>query len=213
MLYRDNIAMEKIKKERIIAAATRLWRQAHKISKVSLEEIAREAGVSPTTIYNNFGTREGLMQEVIRHLSQEIMDQMQAVMESDLPYPLKMQGMVAAKLNKISGLQSELIEKIWTDPASRRYVEEITKNQAEPMIKKIIEQGKTEGYIHADIPTDLVVLYFNILKDGTEANKSEVARLSADKNLMLKFARLMYFGLFCKEFDLTTGEFIEGKEQ
>ncbi len=206
------MTIEITKKERIIAAATKLWRQAHKISKVSLEEIAREAGVSPTTIYNNFGTREGLMQAVIRHLSQEIMDKMQAVLKSDLPYPLKMQGMVAAKLNTISGMQSELIEKIWTDPASRQYVEEIVGSQAEPMIKAIIEQGKTEGYIHADMPTELIILYFNILKDGTEVNKNEVAQLSADKSLMFKFARLMYFGLFCTEFDLATGAPIKGKE-
>jgi AcrR family transcriptional regulator len=207
------MATEIVKRERIIAAAAKLWRQAHKISKVSLEEIAREAGVSPTTIYNNFGTREGLMQAVIRHLSEEIMSKMQALLKSDLPYPLKMQGMVAAKLNEISGMQSELIEKIWTNPASRQYVEEITESQAEPMIKAIIEKGKTEGYIHADMPAELIILYFNILKDGTEANKEEVAKLSADKSLMLKFARLMYFGLFCKEFDLTTGEPIKGKEK
>ena len=207
------MATEIVKRERIIAAAAKLWRQAHKISKVSLEEIAREAGVSPTTIYNNFGTREGLMQAVIKHLSEEIMSKMQTLLKSDLPYPLKMQGMVAAKLDEISGMQSELIEKIWTDPTSRQYVEEIVESQAEPMIKAIIEQGKTEGYIHPDMPTELIILYFNILKDGTEANKEEVAQLSADKSLMLKFARLMYFGLFCTEFDLITGEPIKGKEQ
>ena len=204
---------ERKKKERIITAAIKLWRQAHRINKVSLDEIAREAGVSPTTIYNNFGTREGLVQEVIKYLSKEIMDTMMALIKSDLPYPVKMQGMVSAKLNTVSGMQADIIEKIWADPASRQYIKEITESQAKPLMKAVIGEGQREGYIHPDIPPELFVLYLNILQSGTEAYKSEIAQLSSDKGLMIKMARLMYFGIFCREFDLTTGEPIKGKEK
>ena len=207
------INKESKKKERIITAAIKLWRQAHRINKVSLDEIAREAGVSPTTIYNNFGTREGLVQEVIKYLSKEIMDKMTALINSDLPFPVKMQGMVSAKLNTVSGMQADIIEKIWADPASRQYIEEITESQAKPLMKTVIEEGQREGYIHPDIPPELFVLYLNILQSGTETYKNEVAQLSSDKSLIIKMARLMYFGIFCKEFDLTTGEPIKGKEK
>ena len=206
------INKESKKKERIITAAIKLWRQAHRINKVSLDEIAREAGVSPTTIYNNFGTREGLVQEVIKYLSKEIMDKMTALINSDLPFPVKMQGMVSAKLNTVSGMQADIIEKIWADPASRQYIEEITESQAKPLMKTVIEEGQREGYIHPDIPPELFVLYLNILQSGTETYKNEVAQLSSDKSMMIKMARLMYFGIFCKEFDLITGEPIKGKE-
>jgi AcrR family transcriptional regulator len=205
MSMTEKSAAEGKKKERIIAATIKLWRQAHKINKVSLEEIAREAGVSPTTIYNNFGTREGLVQEVIRHISREIINKMQTLLKSDQPYPLKMQGMVAAKLNTVSGMQADIIEKIWSDPDSRRYIEEITESQAKPLMKAIIEEGQREGYIHPDISPELFILYFNILKAGTEANKQEVAQLSSDRSSMYKIARLMYFGIFRKEFDISTG--------
>ena len=202
----------RVKKGPIIAAAIKLWRQAHNINKVSLEEVAREAGVSPTTVYNNFGTREGLVQAVIRHLSDQIMDKMLALKESDLSFPAKMQAMVSAKLNTVSGMQSDIIEKIWTDPGSRRYIEEITERQAKPLMKAIVEEGQRQGYIHPDIPPELFVLYFNILQAGCEASKQEIARVSNDKAMMVKLARLMYFGVFRNEFDLNSGELIEDKE-
>jgi AcrR family transcriptional regulator len=193
------------KKEHIINTAIKLWQQSHNITKVSLDEIAREAGVSPTTVYNNFGTRERLVQAVIRYISQEIMNKMTALMQSDQPFPAKMQGLISIKFNSVSGMQSDIIKKIWTDPSSRKYIEEITETQAKPMMKAIIEQGQREGYIHPDITPEIILFYFDILSAGTEANKDELARISIDKNNMLMIARLMYFGLFHKEFDLNSG--------
>jgi AcrR family transcriptional regulator len=170
-----------------------------------VEEIAREAGVSPTTIYNNFRTRDGLVQAVVRHLTDEIMQRMENLLASDLPFPQKMQQMVYIKLNSVSGMQSELIEKIWGDPASRKYVEEMVENRAKPLMENIIEQGQQQGYIHPGIPPEVFMLYFDILQAGGEANKVELARLAGDKSKMTAMARLMYFGIFAKEFDVEFG--------
>jgi AcrR family transcriptional regulator len=200
------------KKELIITATIKLWRQVHTINKVSLDEIAKEAGVSPTTIYNNFSTREGLVQAVIEHISREIIERMLFLLKSDLPFPAKMQGMALAKLNSINGLQSDIVEKVWTDPIAKRYLNEIIEKDARPIFSSIIEQGKKEGYIHPDIPPELFMLYFNILEAGGEKYKTEIAQLSNDKNMMLQFARLMYFGIFRKEFDLLSGNPVANEE-
>ncbi len=61
------------KRERILAAALSLFQRTHDVKRVSLEAIAREAGVSPTTIYNHFGTREALVAEVAKALLGEIL--------------------------------------------------------------------------------------------------------------------------------------------
>lgn len=210
MKINSNIKIKK--RDQIISATTKLWRQVHNINKVSVAEIAEEAGVSPTTVYNNFTTREGLVQAVIEHISREIVDRMLVLLKSDLPFPAKMQGMASAKLNSINGLQSDIIEKVWADPVSKSYMAEIIEKDAMPIFKAIIEQGKREGYIHPEIPVELFMLYFNILEAGGEKYKTEIAQLSADKNSMIQLARLMYFGIFRKEFDLLSGNPIENKE-
>jgi hypothetical protein len=110
-------------------------------------------------------------------------------------------------------MQAELIEKIWTDPAARGYMDEIIEKDAKPIFSEVIEQGKREGYIHPDIPVELFMLYFNILEAGGERYKDEIAQLANDKAMMINLARLMYFGIFKKEFSLESGNAQSNKEK
>jgi AcrR family transcriptional regulator len=191
------------KKERIVTAAIKLWRQTHQVNKVSLVDIAAEAGVSPTTVYNNFGTREGVVYEVIKHLFNKALDRQKAVLKSDLPFPGKIQSVISSKMESIKGMELDLLDKICTDPAARQYVEELTETEFKPMIKAIIQEGKLEGYIRHDIPDEVIMLFFDILRTGEMACNEEISRIITDKDTTLAFTRLVYFGLFQKEFDVS----------
>ncbi len=125
---------------------------------------------------------------------------MEAVFNSKLPFPVKMQQLIDMKMQTVSGLQSELITKMWTDRVLRQYLEEITEKQAKPLMRKIIAQGIKEGYLHAEIPAEAFMLYFDILQAGSEVKKTEIARIANDHQMMMALAKLMYFGIFRKEF-------------
>lgn len=189
--------------QNIIAAAVKLWRQAHNINSVSLEDIAREAGAPSSAVRDIFGTREKLTQEVIKHLMGDILEKQKAILKSDMPFPRKMQGMISAKMQPIKGMEVDLLDKICTDPASRQYVEEMTQAEFRPMMKAIIGEGKREGYIRADMPDEVIMLYFDVLKSGGVACTGEMKRIVADRDTMLAYTRLIYFGLFQKEFDIS----------
>jgi AcrR family transcriptional regulator len=193
----------KMKRERIIAAAIRLWRETHNVNKVSLEDIAREAGVSPTTVYNNFGTRDGLVQEVIKHLTRETLDRQLAIVKSDLPLPLKMQSMLSVKMATVQGMQAELVAKFSTDPVVGKYLDEVYESEIKLMMTTIIEEGKQQGYIRPDLPDEVIMLYLDILKTGGVAYASEFQRIASDRRLMNALVRIFYYGLFQKEFDFT----------
>jgi AcrR family transcriptional regulator len=49
---------------RIVAAASRHLRSPHGLKHLSLEAVAKEAGVSRLTVYNQFGSRRGLFEAV-----------------------------------------------------------------------------------------------------------------------------------------------------
>ncbi|MBI4303418.1 MAG: TetR/AcrR family transcriptional regulator [Chloroflexi bacterium] len=196
-------------KEHIIAAAVRLWQQAHNVNKVSLADIAREAGVSPTTVYNNFGTREGLVEEVIKHLLAEILGKQKAILNSDLPFPAKVQNMISVKMKATRGIQVDLLDKICTDTSAKEYVKQMTETEAKPMMRALIGEGKREGYIRADLPDEVIMLYFDILQSGSATCTEEMRRVVGDKRLTAALTRLIYFGLFQKEFDLPFNESAE----
>jgi AcrR family transcriptional regulator len=192
-----------IKRERVLATAIRLWRETHNVNKVSLEDIAREAGVSPTTVYNNFGTRDGLVQEVIKHLTRETLDRQRAIVKSALPIPLKMQTMLSVKMAAAQGMQADLVAKFSNDPIVSKYLDEVYETETKPMMTTIIEEGKQQGYIKPDLPDEVIMLYLDIIKAGGIAYASELQRIASDSRLLTALLRIFYYGLFQKEFDFT----------
>ena len=52
------------KRERIVAAAARLLREKVNIAAFSLDAVAKAAGVARLTVYNQFGSRRGLLEAV-----------------------------------------------------------------------------------------------------------------------------------------------------
>jgi AcrR family transcriptional regulator len=190
------------KRSLIIAATIELWRRAHDIGKVSLADIARKAGVSQTTIYNNFATREGLEEAVTNHIVADIMVRQQAIVDSDLPIQLKIQKMFSSKMTSVSGMQSDLLERMSTDATARQYVQKMMDARVKPMLVQLIEEAKHQGYVRADLPAEVIMLYLNILTKGGLACSEEMKQIVNDKGLLEAMAHIIYFGLFQKEFAL-----------
>jgi AcrR family transcriptional regulator len=57
------------KRERVVREAVRFLREEESISTFSLEAIARAAGVTRLTVYNQFGSRRGLLEAVFVDLA------------------------------------------------------------------------------------------------------------------------------------------------
>jgi len=58
------------KRNRVIEAAARLLREEHGITAFSLEAVAKAAGVTRLTVYNQFGSRRGLLEAVFDDIAQ-----------------------------------------------------------------------------------------------------------------------------------------------
>jgi AcrR family transcriptional regulator len=202
----------KIKKGRIINAAIKLWRETHNVQKVSLADIAQEAGASQTTVYNNFGTREGLVEEVIKYLMRDTMDKQWAVVRSNLPIPLKIQSIISAKTSTMKDIYTDVLTKLAGDTSTRQNLENMYQAEMRPMMHEIVEEGKRQGYIRSDMPEEAVMIYLDMLKEGGLANTGQLQHIMDDNRLLTGLTRLIYYGLFQKEFDFTI-DFKTEKEQ
>lgn len=191
----------KTQKERIITTAIKLWRETHNVQKVSLADIAREAGISQTTIYNNFQTRDGLVEEVIKYLIHQTLDKQWAVVRSNLPLPVKIQNIISTKTDTMRNIYSDVLAKLANDAATREYLDNMYQAEIKPIMHEIIEDGKQQGYIRPDMPEEAVMIYLDMLKDGGMANTEKLKKLMDNSELMLGLTRLIYYGLFQKEFD------------
>lgn len=59
------------KRARVVAAATGLLRDRESARVVSLEAVAKAAGVTRLTVYNQFGSRSGLLEAVLDQVARE----------------------------------------------------------------------------------------------------------------------------------------------
>jgi AcrR family transcriptional regulator len=187
-------------KEDIRKAAWELFSQFG-VERVSIVDIARKAGVSQATIYNNFGSKETLVREFVTKMVDQLMNRVQEVLSYDKPYWEKM----AAFINIIA-------EMMGNGRPSEGNVTGFTNNYAlqnDPEIKKIrdsaqgrmtdlllglIQEGKEQGQIHSDISEDALLVYFKAFMDIFIAPQFQ-QQYYKNPRLVQDLGSLMIYGL------------------
>jgi AcrR family transcriptional regulator len=188
------------KKQRILKAAVTLFSKAHDARKVSVEEIAREAHVSPTTIYNYFGTRETLLLETAKTLTRDIIKMSMGILHSDLPFPDKLRGIISGKMDLVGQYSREVLGKLLgNDKSSAAFGRELFETEVKPLWLEFIASGKREGYIDPSVDDEALLAYLDILRAGASARPDMTANYSENMTLLKNVSRLMFFGFLKKE--------------
>ena len=191
------------KRQKILAAAVALFRRTHDVRRVSLEAIARESGVSPTTIYNNFGTREALVNEVAKMLFREILDMARSFIRSDTPFPQKLTGIIAGKIGIASQVNNEVLGKLISqDKHMASFIKEIYRVEITPMWREFVAEGKRQGYIDPSLDEEALIIYLNILQEGIRSQPEILQGFRENMDMIEKLTRLMFYGFLKKEIDL-----------
>lgn len=151
------------KKQKTIDAAIRLFWNTHDIKKVSIEDVAREAKVSPTTIYNNFGSRDGLIMEVIKHVLTAEYESLRTIIRAEISFPEKIKLFISRKVERAGeadwgGVRELAIQDSRLAKMSEEYLK--------PAWLEFIRDGKREGYIDPDLSPESIILYLEILEEG-----------------------------------------------
>lgn len=183
------------KKESIRRAALDLF-QAHGFRKVSVSEIARRAGVSQVTIYNYFGNKEALVNDVIRWFIGILVERYLAVMTSDRPFAGKLEEIVFDKSEIAAQFHGELLTTfIRTNPDLQGWVEKMMGEKIKPAVEDFFRTGIREGFIDASLSTGTIMTYFEIIRRGFYGSPELVDRVGRDPVLMKELIRLITYGL------------------
>jgi AcrR family transcriptional regulator len=190
------------KRQKIINAARALFNRTHDIKRVSLEDIADEAGVSPTTIYNNFGDRETLLYELIKELASQNLERNRTIIRSALPFPQKLINVISGKMDIAEKMNGELIEKLITqDKRITPFIDELYEQEIKPLWREILAEGKKQGYIDTTLDDAALLAYLDILQAGLKARPEFFINFSENMNLFEQLTRLMFYGFLRKDID------------
>ncbi len=191
------------KSTKILNATKVLFSRTHDVKRVSIEAIATEAGVSPTTIYNNFGDRETLIFEFIKDLTKTNLERNKAIVNSSLPFAQKLMSIISGKIDLAEKVDKEIIEKLLTqDKTIAPFVDQIYEQEIKPLWLKIMADGKKEGYIDPFLDDIALVAYLDIIQAGLKAKQDLFKDFADNMSLIEQLTRLMFYGFLKKDIDL-----------
>ncbi|PVV83716.1 hypothetical protein DD509_05660 [Dehalogenimonas alkenigignens] len=191
------------KRELIIETTVELFRQAHDVRKVSIGDIAQAASVSPTTVYNQFGSRDALIGEAARSLILDTVAFARSVLKSDLPFARKLTGLISGKISRASQAPDEVVAKIISqDRDIAPFIEELFRREVKPLWIELLEEGKRQGYIDASVDPDAFTVYLDVLRAGYAALPELARDWKSNMDLIEQLTRLTFYGFLTKEIDL-----------
>ena len=190
------------KKEGIIKAALELFK-THGIKKVSIAEIAKKANVSPATIYNHFGDKNGLACDAVKKIVVDKYSKYRDVIDSDKPFHEKIGMITLDKMEMVDEYDEELIEKyIFSSPELEESINQIYENDVKKNWEKIFKEGKEQGYIDENISNEALFLYLDIISKGTDAYRNMFKNTKKNMKLIKELNNLFCYGLYKKEINL-----------
>ena len=126
--------------------------------KVSVNDIARKAGVSQATIYNNFGSKDELVHDYRKSIVNGIASRFREILVWKKSFIEKFEGL----------LQS------WIDVADRYKIEmenpDSISQEIENSLREFIKEGKEQGSLRTDLSEDAITTYVKFFQQGIANN-------------------------------------------
>ena len=187
------------KKESIRQASLELFK-LYGFKKVSINDIAHKAGVSPVTIYNHFGSKDELVRDVVKNLFNSMLERIQKIIDSDSSFPEKVEAIVFDKSQTASQFQGELAKTLLqSDPEMQEFVDKLLQEDSVRMTKELFEQGRKDGYVGKKISDESLFLYFQILRYGLSATAEAISKVVLDENAIRELNNLFLYGMIGKQ--------------
>lgn len=154
------------KKENILQAAYELFSE-NDMKKVTISKIAESACVSPVTIYNYFGSKNNLLQNVVQKFMERQWLEYCDLIRKNIPFPDLIEEMIFKKSETSYMIYEDFIQScIRKDQRIKELVDEFYNSKTLPLLMELIERGRKEGYINETISTEALLFYIDIHREA-----------------------------------------------
>lgn len=187
-------------KEEIRRAAWQLFSEFG-VGKVSIADIARKAGVSQATIYNNFQSKDTLAREFVTAMVDQLATRVRQVLEPHRPYWDKVAALIQSILEITTDARSMGVDAaafagsadLLNDPEIKK-IRTAAQEKLADLLVGLVQEGRNQGQIVGNVSAEAYRLYFiafmNIFADPEVQH-----RFSSDAQLANEVSALMLCGL------------------
>ena len=183
------------KKQAIIQAALRLFKDKG-FKETSIKSIAEAAEVSPVSIYNYFGSKDNLVALCVNDLFEEIAQQAEDILKSNLAFNTKLDQALELCQEKMSQQISDYFEdKTVRDPAFSSLLTKAITAKKRDIYRTYINLGKEEGLIARDLSTELIL---NVM-DALNSVGNQLAHSDNLETDVKKIHQIYLYGILGKK--------------
>ena len=182
------------KKQAIIQAALQLFKEKG-FKDTSIKSIAEVAEVSPVSIYNYFGSKDNLVALCVNDLFEEITQQAEYILNSDLDFKTKLDHAFALCQEKMSQQISDYFQdKMVEDSVFSTLLTKAITAKKRDIYRAYIKLGKEEGAIAEDLSTDLILNVMDALNGmGNQLAHSDILEKEVEQ-----IHQIFLYGIFGK---------------
>jgi AcrR family transcriptional regulator len=147
-------------KQRIIDVSSKRFME-NGISKVTLDEIAADLGMSKKTMYKFFPSKEDLLKTIVHTMMNGLRVRVEAVVNSDKPFVEKAPELLALIGHQISIMSKQFLFDLQRfTPELWKEIDEFRRQRILTNIRKIFIQAQAEGVFRKDLDIELFILVF-----------------------------------------------------
>jgi AcrR family transcriptional regulator len=179
----------------IINAAKRLFYK-YGIRKTTVEEVCAEAKVSKVTFYKYFSNKIELAKVVCDKIFGDTIQRFSDLMESDLPFPEKMHGVLQMKIESTKDFNWDFVTDLYKDPNS-----ELTK-YADTWIQKGLKitvdyfaDAQQKGFVRKELNPTFLLVILDKMREMALDNRL-IAEYGNVQDLSVEITKFFLYGIF-----------------
>ena len=182
------------KKQAIIQAALQLFKEKG-FKETSIKSIAEAAEVSPVSIYNYFGSKDNLVALCVNDLFEEITQQAEDILKSNLDFKTKLNQAFSLCQEKMSQQISDYFQdKMVEDSVFSTLLTKAITAKKRDIYRAYIKLGKEEGLIAKDLSTELIL---NVM-DALNGMGNQLAHSDNLETEVEQIHQIFLYGIFGK---------------
>ncbi len=130
-------------------------------SKITVDEIATDLGMSKKTVYKFFPSKDDLIRGVIEFMTSKIRRQIDEIVASSDPFEQKLAAILATAGQVSNRISPAFIDDVRRNlPGVWKHIEEFRRVHILEKVKRIMQQAKDEGVLRPDVNVDIFYLVF-----------------------------------------------------
>ena len=143
--------------ERIVGTAERIF-FAGGFSRVLMDDLARELGMSKKTLYSHFASKEDLLRAVLARRTVEVERGLEAIVSAKETFPLKLGHLARFLQGKVAAVSPLFLEDIRRyAPECFQVVEEFRARAIPRYFGRLFEEGIRSGHVRRQVNRELLV--------------------------------------------------------